>query len=85
MLNDIKVYIDSRCDLYTEEYSNVTIATDYKKIIECDKEWKDILKEYNINTFLIEVDTSLDTLLSESSEFNEVYRDDTAVIYCMVK
>ena len=85
MLNDIKVYIDSRCDLYTEEYSNVTIATDYKKIIECDKEWKDILKEYNINTFLIEVDTSLYTLLSESSEFNEVYRDDTAVIYCMVK
>lgn len=87
MLNDIKVYIDSRCDFYTEEYSGVTIATDYNKITGCSKEWKELVEKYNINTFLIKVDSNeaLSTLLTESEEFEEVYRDEVAVIYTSLR
>ena len=87
MLNDIKVYIDSRCDLYTEEYSGVTVATDYNKITGCAKDWRGLVEKYNINAFLIQVkeNESLSTLLTESTDFKEVYRDDVAVIYTKVK
>lgn len=81
MLNDIKVYIDSRCDLYTKEYNGTEIADDYNKLMQCDKTYKEIIEKYDINTFIIPVDVPLETLLEENAQFERVYSDEVAVIY----
>lgn len=81
MLNDIKVYIDSRCDLYTKEYNGTDIANDYNKLTKCDSEYKNIIEKYNLNIFLMPINTQLDTLLNENDEFEMIYKDNTAVIY----
>lgn len=81
MLNDIKVYIDSRCDLYTKEYNGTDIAEDHNKLMDCSSEYKDIIKKYDINMFIIPVDTSLATLLEENTEFKCIYKDEVAIIY----
>ena len=81
MLNNIQVYIDSRCDLYTEEYNGKEIATDYNKLINCDNDYIEIIEKYNINMFIIQSKTPLETLLRENEKFQMIYRDDIAVIY----
>lgn len=81
MLNDIKVYIDSRCDLYTKEYNGTDIANDYNKLMHCDKEYKKIIEKYDIDTFIIPAGSALETLLEENEQYTRVYIDDIAVIY----
>jgi len=81
MLNDIKVYMDSRCDLYTKEYSGTDIADDYNKISQCDKNYREIIDKYNINLFIIEVNTKLDVLLAENEDFEKIYEDTLTIIY----
>ena len=81
MLNNIKVYMDSRCDLYTKEYSKTDIADDYNKLMGCDKDYKEIIQKYDINIFVIPVDASLATLLEENDEFEKIYTDELAVVY----
>lgn len=81
MLNDIKVYMDSRCDLYTKEYNNVEIAEDYNKLALGEKDYKAVIQKYNLNMFVIPQDLTLSTLLTENEGFELIYSDDTAVIY----
>lgn len=81
MLNNIKVYVDSRIDLYTKEYSGTDIADDYNKLMKCDKDYMEIIEKYDLNTFIIPADSSLATLLEENVEFKKVYGDEVAVIY----
>jgi len=81
MLNNIKVYMDSRCDLYTKEYNGTDIANDYIKISNCDKEYNKIIEKYNLNTFIIPVNTPLETLLEGNKQYERIYTDDIAVIF----
>lgn len=81
MLNDMKVFIDSRCDLYTKEYSGKDIADDYINISLVKKEYEELLNKYNINTILTKNESNLDVLLNENEQYECVYRDETAVIY----
>lgn len=81
MLNDIKVYIDSRCDLYTKEYNKQEIADDHNKLLNGDKDYKEIIDKYDINLFIIPIDNALETLLNENEDYNMLYKDDLAVIF----
>lgn len=78
-LNNEKVFIDSRLDLYTEEYNEgVTVFKDYLNI---NLKYKEIIEKYDINMFFIKSNTALATILSVDSEFEEVYKDDVACVY----
>jgi len=78
-LNNEKVFIDSRLDLYTEEYNkDVTVFKDYLNI---ELKYKEIIEKYNINMFFIKSNTALETILSVDSDFEEVYNDDVACVY----
>lgn len=81
MLNGIKVFIDSRCDMYTKEYNNTQVADDWKKIYECKKTYKEIIEKYNITTFIIRTESPLATLLNENEDFKLKFSDDVVVIY----
>ena len=84
MLNNIKVFIDSRCDLYTKEYNEIGIADDYNKLMKCDKEYKEIIDRYGINMIIIPIDEPLATLLEENVQFEKIYEDDVAAIYSKI-
>ena len=81
MLNDIKVYIDSRCDLYTEEYNDVTIATDYERLTNCSSMYTNIIDKYDLNVFMIYAGSKLDTLLNVTPGYEVQYTDGLCKIY----
>jgi len=79
MLNNQQVFIDSRLDLYTEEYNkDVTVFKDYLNI---ELKYKEIIDKYNINMFFIKSNTPLSTILSVDNDFEEIYSDDVASVY----
>ena len=79
MLNDEKVFIDSRLDLYTEDYNKgVNVFKDYLNI---ELKYKEIIEKYNINMFMVKANTSLTTILSIDNDFERVYKDDVAEVY----
>jgi len=79
MLNNQQVFIDSRLDLYTEEYNkDVTVFKDYLNI---ELKYKEIIDKYNINIFFIKSNTPLSTILSVDNDFEEIYSDDVASVY----
>lgn len=79
MLDNQKVFIDSRLDLYTEEYNKgVTVFKDYLNI---QLDYKEIIEKYDINMFFIKSNTALATILSVDNEFEQVYTDDVTSVY----
>ena len=85
MLHDIPVYIDSRCDLYTEEYNDVTIATDYDKLTDAVPLYETIINRYDLNVFMIYSGSKLDTLLGKDENFSKCYSDSLCTIYRKVQ
>lgn len=86
MMNEIKVFIDSRCDLYTPEYNpGVTIANDYINANNCNDNYKKILNKYGIDWIIIEKDSALSKNMTTENEYQKEYEDDTAVIYRVIK
>ena len=82
MLNDIKVFIDSRCDLYTEEYNyGVTVANDYGDVENCDKDYTTILKKYNIDYVFVKKESNLNEFLKFDNRYELIYSDELSVIY----
>jgi hypothetical protein len=80
ILNDIPVFIDSRADLYTREFSGLSydIFDDYMDISNGDI---DKLESYDIDVVLLYRGRVLDSSLENDFDYVEVYRDDYFVIY----
>lgn len=82
MINNIKVFIDSRCDLYTTEYNEgVTVAEDYMKTLRCQTHYEDTVSKYNIQYFLITKKEPLAIMLLKDSNYENVYEDDLSYIF----
>jgi hypothetical protein len=82
MLNNVKVFIDSRCDLYTEEYNKgVTVAEDYIKTMKCKMNYEDTVSKYNIQYFLISKDEPLAIMLLKDDNYENIYEDDISYIF----
>ena len=86
ILNDVKVFIDSRADLYTEEYNDgVTVAKDFAKIQMLQEGYKEAMEKYNFNMYLVHSNTLTSRMLDDKAEFKCIYTDDAASIYKKVK
>jgi hypothetical protein len=70
-----KVFVDDRHDLYGEEF-----LREYLKAIRLTPDWDVFLKEKKVNWALLPVESSLANMLAETSQWNLVYRDGTAVL-----
>jgi len=82
MLNNIKVFIDSRCDLYTDEYNKgTTVAYDYINTLKCKMNYEDTVSKYNIEYFLIKKDEPLAIMLLKDYNYENIYEDDTLYIF----
>lgn len=80
LFNDIKVYIDSRADLYTKEFNK---EFDYfLEYNEMDSNnYKEIFEKYSIDYILIYADSALNSALSSDENFELVYEDNNFLIY----
>ena len=81
MLNDVKVFIDSRADLYTKEYNNVDVADDYAKITKCLDDYDPILEKYDIEYLLLDKECSVTKFLKNDKTYDIIYEDDICYIF----
>ncbi len=81
MFNNIKVFIDSRADLYTEEYNkNCEVANDYSKIIHCSGNYEELLNKYNIEYLLISKNSSLAQNIFNNKKYEKIFEDDISYV-----
>jgi len=81
MFNDIRPFIDSRCDMYTKEYNNTTIAEDYITIYEVGKDFDKLIEKYRFNTFLVQTDSSIARVFNLLEQYELVYEDELASVF----
>jgi hypothetical protein len=81
MFNDIKVFVDSRCDLYNTEYNKgITVFKDYVDLLYNNVDYKYIVNKYDIDYVMFSNDYGiLKTILANSSN-QAVYKDEQLTI-----
>ena len=70
-----KVFVDDRHDFY-----GVDFLRDYLKAIRLTPDWDKFLNEKHVNWALLPAGSSLANMLEETTQWNVVYRDGTAVL-----
>lgn len=81
MLEDIKVFIDSRADLYTKEYNGTQdIAMDYIRINNCAGNYIKLLEKYQIEYLFLKKDSNLAQNILEHAEYHKIYEDSASYI-----
>lgn len=82
LLNDIKVFIDSRCDLYTFSYN---LKNDYFKeyidVLNMNTYYEYIFRKYNITHIILKKNSSIVEFLNNDYNYNTIYTDDYFIIY----
>lgn len=69
ILNDMKTFVDPRCDPFMEAFSNVTVMTDYCKFTDCKEmsileSWNKLNEKYQFDYLYIDKDTFGKNLLT---------------------
>lgn len=80
LFNDIKVFIDSRADLYTKEFNKreYEILEDY---MNTSKNYKEIFKRYNITHAILDKEEKTYFVLRENKDNKVLYEDDYFILY----
>ncbi len=91
LLEDIPVFIDSRCDLYTPEfngekgddgkYHGQDIFSDFMNISSIATYYDTKFNEYDITHVMTKTNTKLNMLLSRDDGYKQIYKDDNFIIY----
>ncbi len=71
-----KVFVDDRHDFYGEDFFK-----GYLKTLRLAPDWKVFLDDRRVNWALLPSGSSLANMLEETSRWNIVYRDKTAVLF----
>ena len=92
LFNDIPVFIDSRCDLYTPEfngkydkkekkYVGKDIFSDYINVSSIASYYDTKFQEYDITHVITKKSSKLKMLISRDNKYKEIYSDNNFVIY----
>ena len=83
LMNNIPVFIDSRCDLYNPEFNkNVNVFNDYMKvIIDGIATISDLMDKYKLKYALVPLGEFENVYMSENEKYKELYRDDYFIFY----
>lgn len=73
---DVLVFIDGQTDIYGEE-----ITSDYVEAIQAKPNWRAIFEKHGVDWVLVESTSPLAQVLEEASDWDELYRDDTAAVF----
>lgn len=92
LYEDIPVFIDSRCDLYTPEfngtynkntkkYNGKDIFSDFLNTSQIATWYEDVFKKYGVTHVIIGSNSKLSMLISKNPLYNKIYNDKNFVIY----
>lgn len=92
LYEDIPVFIDSRCDLYTPEfngtynkntkkYNGKDIFSDFLNTSQIATWYDDVFKKYGVTHVIIGSNSKLSMLISKNPLYNKIYNDKNFVIY----
>lgn len=89
LLQDIPVFIDSRCDLYTPEFNSdfdsdvagKDIFSDAINIVNLSIGYEDKFEEYGVNHVILYADAKLAVSLNTDSNYKNIYDDGRFVIF----
>ena len=77
----MKVFVDSRSEVYCKEFNDTTILEDYYNLVYFKDYYKDILNKYNFTHLLLINDTPLENYVRNDSDYKSIYIDKYFVIY----
>ena len=92
LFEDIPVFIDSRCDLYTPEFNGTynknskkfvgkDIFSDFLNVSQIATWYDNVLKEYGATHVITGSSSKLNMLISKDSLYNKIYSDKNFVLY----
>ena len=82
LMQDIPVFIDSRCDLYTKEYNKVKdIFSDFINISNIGLHYEDKFEEYDITHVILYKNAKINLFISRDSKYKELYSDNYFCVY----
>ena len=84
LFQDVKVFIDSRADLYTPEFngdSEKDIFSDAVQVASISRYYEDVFDKYEITHLLIPNNTKTNMFISRDENYEELYKDNNFVIY----
>ena len=81
LFNDIKVFVDSRCDLYFITFNHKKdIIKDFLEVYD-NYQYEKIFNKYNIQYVLINQKDPLNYILNNDSTYQAIHRDDNYMVY----
>ena len=84
LLQEIPVFIDSRCDLYTPQFNgndDLDIFTDALSVPDMSEDYEKIFNKYSINYAIFYSNNKVCQLIDTNNNYSKVYQDDYFVIY----
>ena len=81
-LNGIKVFLDSRSGMYTEqENKGCSVLSDWLLVEDGSSDYQEIFEKYQISHILVENSSKLNRSLSEDNQYQVIYQDNLYVLY----
>ena len=85
-LNGIKVFLDSRSEIYCREFSDVTILEDwynlnFLNVENIETELENIVDQYQLTHVLCFSYDNFAECMKKSEKYQEIYRDENFAIY----
>ena len=81
-LNEIKVFVDSRSGMYTEqENKGCTVLNDWYQVENDKTDYEEIFEKYEITHILVENGSKLNKCLSGDNNYKLIYEDSSFKLY----
>ena len=77
----IPVFMDSRAEIYLEEFNNTTILEDFSKISSGSTHYNNIFDEYEVTHAILYSTEIMNIYMSEDDNWEKIYQDDAFSIY----
>ena len=77
----IPVFIDSRADIWSEEFNDTTVLEDEAKMKVGDKTYMEVFDKYSITHVLVKKDDIVNVYISEDDKYEKIYNDDWFYLY----
>lgn len=82
LMEDIPVFVDSRCDLYTPEFNkNVVVLDDYIDVQYGKKTISKIMNEYKLEYALVRKKSIEANYMAENDSYTLLYQDNYFILY----
>lgn len=79
--NGIPAFIDSRSEIFCEEFNNTEILKDWLETTRGYKNYNETFEKYNIDYAIVENKEIVNTYLSKDDKYEKIYEDEVFSLY----